>query len=41
MKIKIKNIILAIIVLIALSGCIKDFDLNPATTVVRLLMNHE
>ena len=35
---KIKNIIVLIVILISLSGCIKDYDLNPWTTVVNQLI---
>ena len=39
-KIKcLKNIIVLIVILISLSGCIKDYDINPATTIVRQLVN--
>ena len=40
---KIKNIIVLIVILISLSGCIKDYDLNPYTTVLNQLIkaNHE
>tara|TARA_R100001086_G_scaffold177502_1_gene98078 strand:+ start:247 stop:393 length:147 start_codon:yes stop_codon:yes gene_type:complete len=31
----IKNIIVLIVILISLSGCVKDYDLNPWTTVLK------
>ena len=35
---KIKFIIVVLVLSLSLLGCIKDFDLNPATTVVRTLL---
>lgn len=35
---KIKNIIVLIVILISLSGCVKDYDLNPWTTVMRQMI---
>ena len=35
---KIKNIIVLSVILISLSGCIKDYDLNPYTTVLNQLI---
>ena len=35
---KIKNIIVLIVILISLSGCIKDYDLNPWTTIMNQLI---
>jgi len=39
---KIKTIIVLIVILISLSGCIKDYDLNPWTTALNQLIkvNH-
>jgi len=40
---KIKSIIVLIVILINLSGCVKDYDLNPWTTVLKhtLKGNHD
>ncbi len=35
---KTKFIIVALVMLISLSGCAKDFDLNPVTTVMRTIL---
>ena len=35
---KIKNIIVLIVISISLSACIKDYDLNPYTTVLNQLI---
>jgi len=35
---KIKFIIVLLAMLISLSGCVKDYDFNPATTVVRMMI---
>ena len=35
---RIKNTIVLIVILISLSGCIKDYDLNPWTTVMNQLI---
>tara|TARA_R100001129_G_C5291447_1_gene239784 strand:- start:413 stop:553 length:141 start_codon:yes stop_codon:yes gene_type:complete len=35
---KTKFIIVALVMLTSLSGCAKDFDLNPATTVMRTII---
>ena len=32
---KIKSIIVVLVMLISLSGCAKDYDLNPWTTVLK------
>jgi len=33
-----KFIIVLLAMLISLSGCVKDYDFNPATTVVRMMI---
>ena len=38
---KIKNIIVLSVILISLSGCIKDYDLNPYTTVLNQLIKEK
>ena len=35
---KIKSIIVLIVILMSLSGCVKDYDLNPWTTVLKQVM---
>jgi hypothetical protein len=35
---KIKFIIVVLVLSLSLLGCIRDLDLNPATTVVRTLL---
>ena len=35
---KIKNIIVVLVMLTSLSGCMKDYDLNPYTTVLNQLI---
>jgi len=32
---KIKSVIVLIVILTSLSGCVKDYDLNPWTTVLK------
>tara|TARA_R100001460_G_scaffold2935_3_gene9103 strand:+ start:393 stop:518 length:126 start_codon:yes stop_codon:yes gene_type:complete len=34
-----KNIIIIIGIVMILTGCARDFDLNPATTIVKQLVN--
>ena len=35
---KIKFIIVVLVMLMSLSGCMKDYDFNPATTGVRMMI---
>jgi hypothetical protein len=35
---KTKFIIVVLVMLTSLSGCVKDLDLNPATTVMRTII---
>ena len=37
---KMKFIIVALVVLTSLTGCMKDYDLNPYTTLLNQIVKH-
>lgn len=38
---KLKFIIVVLVFSLSLFGCIKDYDINPATTIIRTLIKHD
>jgi len=38
---KFKFIIVVLVLSVSLLGCVKDYDLNPGTTILRQLINND